>query len=171
MCEISDEELNAIKQLINTDHTKPPIPNRQNAFPSPSHCKTGKTVAWRRICKCAMIGGIMGVLILCAILFCLQNTDERDAGNVDLTGHWRYDQYTEYVFEENGIGCLRLDENCHYDFTYMTEGDKLYIQFVPEYVNDCQYTYAIAYDQLTLIGGSGTSEIGKVYLLLRIQPD
>lgn len=39
------------------------------------------------------------------------------------------------------------------------------------YVTDCQYTYTVDGDNLTLVGGKGTAEVGKVYELTRAEEE
>lgn len=83
----------------------------------------------------------------------------------ELAGVWHYDQYTEYEFDGKSNGCLCLDGSNHFEFTYKVENDILYLDFVLDYVTDCQYSYTVVGDKLTLIGGEGTAELGKVYEL------
>lgn len=89
--------------------------------------------------------------------------------NTELVGVWKYDQYTEYEFKDGNSGCMCLDNNTHYEFTYSIKGNILYIDFALDYVTDCQYTYSLNSDNLTLVGGNGTAEVGKVYELTKLQ--
>lgn len=41
------------------------------------------------------------------------------------------------------------------------------VQFKLDYVTDCEYTYTVDGDKLTLVGGNGTVEPGKVYELTK----
>ena len=89
--------------------------------------------------------------------------------NTELVGVWRYDEYTEYEFSQGDNGCLCLDGNTHYEFTYSINDDDLYIDFALDYVTDCRYTYSVDGNKLTLVGGEGTAEVGKTYELTKVQ--
>ena len=79
-----------------------------------------------------------------------------------ITGLWQYDEYTKYEFNEDGTGCLCADD-VHYEYTYKLSGDKVSIDFEKDIVRDCDYTYFIEENTLTLIGGDGTD--GGTYKL------
>ena len=110
---------------------------------------------------------VLALLILLIVLLC-KGCNDQDT-NLELVGVWRYDAYTEYEFKDGHSGCLCLDGNTHYEFTYHLEDDVLYIDFLLEYVNDCQYTYVLQGDNLTLVGGEGTAEVGNVYELMKVK--
>ena len=57
----------------------------------------------------------------------------------------------------------------HFEFTYKAEDGTLYLDFALDYVTDCQYTYTVDGNKLTLIGGKGTAEVGKVYELTLVK--
>lgn len=82
-----------------------------------------------------------------------------------LQGTWYYDQYTEYEFDGKGNGCMCIEKTNHYEFTYDIDGDTLKMDYALDYVTDCEYTYTVDGDKLTLVGGNGTVEPGKVYEL------
>ena len=84
-----------------------------------------------------------------------------------LQGTWYYDQYTEYEFDGKGNGCMCIDKTNHYEFTYDIDGDTLKVDYALDYVTDCEYTYTVDGDKLTLVGGNGTIEPGKVYELTK----
>lgn len=109
----------------------------------------------------AGIGAV--IVILLVAVFVLMNQGEQSK----LLGVWRYDAYTEYEFLDGNRGCICLDGNTHYEFVYSVKDDVVYLDFVLDYVTDCQYTYCIEEDKLTLIGGEGTAEVGKIYELTR----
>lgn len=111
---------------------------------------------------------MIAVLVLIIVLICKGCAGGKGA-NVDLAGVWYYDQYTEYEFDSSGNGCMCLDGNIHYVFFYKAKEGTLYLDFALDYVTDCQYTYTIDGDKLTLVGGDGTAEVGKVYKLKRKQ--
>ena len=84
-----------------------------------------------------------------------------------LQGTWYYDQYTEYEFDGKGNGCMCIDKTNHYEFTYDIDGDTLKVDYALDYVTDCEYTYTVDGEKLTLLGGNGTAERGKVYELTK----
>lgn len=109
---------------------------------------------------------VLALLILIVVLICKGCSN--DDMNTELVGVWKYDQYTEYAFKDANHGCMCLDDNTHYEFTYSIKDNILHIDFALDYVTDCQYTYSLEGDKLTLIGGEGTAEVGKVYSLTKI---
>lgn len=109
----------------------------------------------------AGIGSVTAILLV--VMIVLANCNEKS----ELVGVWRYDAYTEYEFADKGHGCICLDGNTHYEFVYSTKNNVIYMDFVQDYVTDCQYTYSIEGDKLTLVGGEGTAEVGKTYELTR----
>ena len=111
---------------------------------------------------------VLVIVILIIVLICkgCSNTKEDLS---PLSGVWHYDQYTEYEFDGEGKGCMCLDSTNHFEFTYKAEDGTLHLDFALDYVTDCQYTYTVDGDKLTLIGGKGTAEVGKVYELVKIQ--
>lgn len=104
------------------------------------------------------------LLIVCIVLICKSCTDNHDL--TTLQGAWHYDEYTEYEFDGKGNGCMCLDEENHFEFTYSVEGDTVKLDFVLDYVTDCEYTFAVEGDTLTLIGGEGT--VGGTYELAKV---
>lgn len=84
-----------------------------------------------------------------------------------LQGTWYYDQYTEYEFDGKGNGCMCIDKTNHYEFTYDIDGDTLKVDYALDYVTDCEYAFTVEQDKLTLVGGNGTAEPGKVYELTK----
>ena len=72
-----------------------------------------------------------------------------------------------FVF--NKYGCICLDNDTHYEFTYTVNGDIIYIDFELSYVTDCQYTYTVDKNEMTLVGGEGTAQVGKVYKLTKAE--
>ena len=140
---------------------------RPGKYLSPKRMSAKKRKARQR--KIAVVSALaLAVLVLIIVLIC-----KRCAGgsndNADLSGVWQYDQYTEYEFDGEGKGCMCLDSTNHFEFTYKAEDCTLYLDFVLDYVTDCQYTYTVDGDKLTLIGGKGTAVVGKVYELVKIQ--
>lgn len=66
-----------------------------------------------------------------------------------------------------GNGCMCIDKTNHYEFTYDIDGDTLKVDYALDYVTDCEYAYTVDGDKLTLVGGNGTVEPGKVYELTK----
>ena len=109
---------------------------------------------------------MLALLILAIVLICKGCSNSEK--NTELLGVWQYDQYTEYEFHDSNTGCMCLDGNTHYEFSYSIKDNILYIDFTLDYVTDCQYTYTLDGNKLTLVGGEGTAEVGKVYSLIKI---
>ena len=132
---------------------------------SPRHTNKKRRKNHRR--KLILISALaLASVILVIILLCKGcSTDKKT--NAELAGVWHYDQYTEYEFDSEGNGCMCLDGNNHFEFTYKTKDDTLHLDFALDYVTDCQYTYTVDGDKLTLVGGEGTAEVDKVYELTK----
>ena len=120
-----------------------------------------------RLRKIAVVSAVaLAVLVLVIVLICKGCASGKKDLSV-LQGTWYYDQYTEYEFDGKGNGCMCIDKTNHYEFTYKAEDGTLYLDFALDYVTDCQYTYTVDGDKLTLVGGNGTAEVGKVYELTK----
>ena len=115
--------------------------------------------------KMVITAVFFAVLILIIVLIC-KGCAGGNYDNADLSGVWHYDQYTEYEFDGEGKGCMCLDGNNHFEFAYIAEDGTLHLDFVLDYVTDCQYTYTIDGDKMTLVGGEGT--VGGTYTLIRV---
>lgn len=100
---------------------------------------------------------VLVITIGIAIFFMINKTSP-------ILGTWVYDEYTQYVFEKNGNGCLEVDD-VHYEYTYKVSDDKLSLDFSEEVVRDCEYTYIIEKNTLTLVGGKNTD--GGTYKLTK----
>lgn len=81
-----------------------------------------------------------------------------------LNGTFVYDEYTEYEFDGKGSGCMYL-ENSSYPFGYAISGEKLKLDFEDTAVHDCEYIFTISQNELTIVGGEGTT--GGTYTLTR----
>ena len=117
----------------------------------------------RRIAIISSLAAIL--LIVCIVLICKSCTGNHDLAA--LQGAWHYNEYTEYEFDGKGNGCMCLDEENHFEFTYSVDGDTVKLDFVLDYVTDCEYTFTVDSDSLTFVGGNGTAEPGKVYELTK----
>ena len=96
----------------------------------------------------------LAAILLGLIIFLIAGSNVQD--NV-LVGTWKYDQYTEYEFYDNGKGCLCVDD-VHYEYKYKISGDKLTLDFTEDVVRDCEYTFIVENESLTLVGGEGTDK-------------
>ena len=120
----------------------------------------------RRIALFAV--AVLAIVILIIVSFCKGCSNGKEDLSA-LSGVWHYDQYTEYEFDGEGKGCMCLDGNSHYEFTYTVKEGSLKLDFQLDYVTDCEYTYTVDGNKLTLVGGKGTAEVGKVYELTKVQ--
>ena len=138
---------------------------RPGRYLSPKRMSAKKRKARQH--KIAVVSALALVVLVLVIVLICRGCASGSNDNADLSGVWHYDQYTEYEFDGKGKGCMCLDDSNHYEFTYKAEDGTLYLDFALDYVTDCQYTYTVNGDKLTLIGGEGTAEIGKVYELTK----
>ncbi|MBQ4283247.1 MAG: hypothetical protein IJB96_04890 [Lachnospira sp.] len=99
---------------------------------------------------------IAAVLIVIAVVISLLIFGGNKNNDV-LVGTWRYDQYTAYEFNDDGTGCLCVDD-VHYEYKYNISGDKLKLDFTEDVVRDCEYTFTVENEKLTLVGGEGTDK-------------
>ncbi len=89
------------------------------------------------------------------------------AGVPFLKGKWDLDGTTAYEFSGDGNGALLLP-NVTYEFSYDIKKDQISIDYENESVRDGTYTFTVEDNTLTLIGGEGTAEIGKEYVLTKL---
>lgn len=139
--------------------------SRPGWYLSPRHTNRKRRRNHKR--KIILISALVVALLVLVIVLLCKGCNENKSTNSELAGVWYYDQYTEYEFDAKGNGCMCLDCNNHFEFTYKAEDDILYLDFALDYVTDCQYTYTVNGDKLTLVGGEGTAEVGKVYELTK----
>lgn len=104
------------------------------------------------------------VVVVTVVIFFLVLLSGDNENNV-LVGTWKYDQYTEYEFFEDGTGCLCVDD-IHYEYKYKNSGDKLTLDFTDDVVKDCEYLFTVEKKVLTLTGGKGTDK--GTYVLNKI---
>lgn len=167
-----DKEYDEFLEAWNKSNGNGPI-QRQSAsrtrttYVSPKRKRAKKRkVRQRRMAVISVT--VLAVLILIIVLIG-KGCAGGNYDNVALSGVWKYDQYTEYVFDGEGKGCMCLDGNNYFAFIYKAKNGTLHLDFALDYVTDCQYTYSVEGDTLTLVGGEGTAELGKVYELTRAQ--
>lgn len=139
--------------------------SRPGRYLSPRHTNKKRRKNHRR--KLILISALALVMVIFVVILLFKGCSNDKNTNTELTGIWHYDQYTEYEFDSEGNGCMCLDGNNHFEFTYKVEDGVLHLDFALDYVIDCQYTYTVDDDKLTLVGGESTAEVGKVYELLR----
>ena len=172
-----DKEYNEFLEIYNKGNGNNPT-QRQSAPQARTTARPGRYLSLKRMSakkrkarrrKIAVVSVLaLTVLVLIIVLIC-KSCAGGNYDNADLSGLWHYDQYTEYEFDGEGKGCMCLDGSNHFEFTYKAENSTLYLDFALDYVTDCQYTYTVAGDKLTLIGGKGTAEVGKVYELTLVK--
>lgn len=139
--------------------------SRSGRYLSPRHTNKKRRRTHHR--KFILISALALVMVVFVFILLFKGCSNDKKINDELTGVWYYDQYTEYEFDAEGNGCMCLDGNNHFEFIYKAEDGVLYLDFALDYVTDCQYTFTVDGDKLTLIGGEGTAEVGKVYELTK----
>ncbi len=97
---------------------------------------------------------VLAIVLIGLIIFLIVGPSKQ---NNALIGTWKYDQYTEYEFYDNGKGCLCVDD-VHYEYEYKISGDKLKLDFTEDIVRDCEYTFTVENNNMTLVGGEGTDQ-------------
>ncbi len=126
-----------------------------------------RTVYKKKPCKSKKkpLGTLAGVIVafVLIIVFSILIFGGSNA-NQKLVGKWKYDQYTEYEFLKDGKGCLSVDD-VRYEYTYETKAKKLSMDFEKDIVTDCEYSFEINGNKLTLVGGEGTD--GGTYELTK----
>lgn len=156
---------NAPAQIKAATLNRTTVSSGHESYEKQLRAKRRKNRKRKKIIASVLILAIL-ILILITVLICKSCTEENDVV-AELSGVWLYDQHTEYEFDGRGNGCMCLDGSNHYEFTYKTENGIMHIDFSLDYVTDCKYTYSVEGDTLTLVGGEGTAEVGKVYELTK----
>ena len=164
--QVSQNTIDAERTVRATNQTanKRQPPSSKGRYLSPKR----KAAIKRRKRQRAVIVSLFALLIviLIVVLICKGCAGGKKDLSV-LQGTWYYDQYTEYEFDGKGNGCMCIDKTNHYEFTYDIDGDTLKVDYALDYVTDCEYAYTVEKDKLTLVGGNGTAEPGKVYELTK----
>ena len=113
--------------------------------------------------------GSVGAVVLAVLILIIVLIVKGCSGGTDvLKGKWDFDGTTAYEFSGDGNGVLLLP-NVTYDFTYEIKKDQISIDYENESVRDGTYTFRVEEDKLTLIGGEGTAEVGKVHELTLVK--
>lgn len=122
-----------------------------------------KAAKKRRQRRLTIISVILAtVMILSIILIVKSCSGSGDA----LKGTWDLDGVTVYQFDGNGHGSLNLPSNT-YPFTYEIKDNELHIDFESDAARDADYTFSVKNGVLTMTGGEGSIEPGRVYELTR----
>lgn len=103
---------------------------------------------------------LMGImLVIIAILISgvdkNQNKNNKDV-DTRLYNVWTTDGVTVYEFDNRGKGALKLPSE-EYKFTYVVNGNKIYIDFESEKAVDSDYEYSFENDNLILKGINKTT--------------
>lgn len=106
----------------------------------------------RNTMKKAMLSVAIIITVAVAVILIIAQFGKKSN---ELVGTWRYDEYTQYVFEKDGTGKLLADD-VTYSYAYTVKGKKLILDFTEDIVRDCDYTFSVNGTALTLIGGTGT---------------
>ena len=122
--------------------------------------KAAKKRRQRRLTIISVI--LAAVMILSIILIVKSCSGSGDA----LKGTWDLDGVTVYQFDGNGHGSLNLPSNT-YPFTYEIKDNELHIDFESDAARDADYTFSVKNGVLTMTGGEGSVEPGRVYELTR----
>lgn len=101
------------------------------------------------------------LIVVIVMLFILW----RNSSENELMGVWRYDQYTQYEFSNDGHGCLCVDD-VHYQYSYSVSGKTIKLDFTDDVVRDCEYSFSVEDEALVLIGGEGTDK--GTYKLVKV---
>ena len=115
--------------------------------------KHGRKGANRSLLVAVCAAAVLLVIILMILLF-------RDP----LVGKWEMDEVTSYAFNADGTGTMILP-SATYEFTYTTQENELYIDFVYEGAKDARYIFRVEGKRLTLEGGNNTTQ--GIYELTR----
>lgn len=83
----------------------------------------------------------------------------------ELRGTWIYDSTTEYTFDGEKSGAMRV-QGTDYAFTYRARGSVVTLTFEHDAIETANYRFKVDGDTLVLAGKEGTS--GGVYQLLRL---
>ncbi len=119
----------------------------------------------RRLLLCAAVA--MLALFVVSMVFLVKGFLPGENPADALQGKWRYGENTIYEFRADATGYMCLQEESYYHFAYKVKDDTLKLDFEQTHITDCEYTFVIEGDTLTLTGGKGTVAQGVVYMLTR----
>ena len=143
-----------------------PVNRQTGRYLSESRRKAIRRRKQRRVLTVTVV--VLSVILLLLILLLCKGCFSGNEKLQEFSGVWQYTDDMKYEFDGNGSGCMCIGRSNHYEFTYEVEENTLRIDYVVDYITDCEYTYEIGRDKLKLIGGKGTAEIGKAYELTKV---
>lgn len=123
-----------------------------------------KAAKKRRQRRLTIITVILVVVLVLSVLLIVKSCSS--GGGDVLHGTWDLDGVTVYQFDGNGHGSLNLPGNT-YPFTYEIKDNELHIDFESDAARDAVYTFSVKNGVLTMTGGEGSTEPGRVYELTR----
>ncbi len=106
------------------------------------------------------------VLIIILTIFAVKAI--RNSASDVLKGDWLYNVYYVYEFDGKGSGAMKITDGNTYKFSYAISDNLLSIDFDDYNVTDCEYTFTVEGDILTLVAVKGTVTVGAKYTLDRI---
>ena len=124
-----------------------------------------KRIRKQRAIFATVVVSILALLVLIIVLICKACSNDNLPS---INGVYVYESNTEYEFDGKENGCMRITENgeeYHFEYTYKTKGNQLYIDFENEEVTDITYEYSLDGDKLTLVGKEGSA--GGTYTLTK----
>ena len=121
-----------------------------------------RTAQKRRQRRLTIITVILAAVMILSIILIVKSCSGSDV----LKGTWNLDGVTVYQFDGNGHGSLNLPSNT-YPFTYEIKDNELHIDFESDAARDADYTFSVKNGVLTMTGGEGSVEPGRVYELTR----
>lgn len=113
--------------------------------------------------KRLITGIVIGFIILASIIL-MYACGIIGSHPEELSGTWVYDDYMNFEFDGKKSGYMHLGD-LEYDYRYKVRRNRLKLDFTDEAVEDCVYKYVINENNLTLVGGEGTT--GGTYQLQR----
>ena len=123
-----------------------------------------KAAKKRRQRRLTIITVILVVVLILSVLLIVKSCSS--GGGDVLHGTWDLDGVTVYQFDGNGHGSLNLPSNT-YPFTYEIKDNELHIDFESDAARDAAYSFSVKNGVLTMTGGEGSVEPGRVYELTR----
>ena len=121
-----------------------------------------RTAQKRRQRRLTIITVILAAVLILSVILIVKSCSGSDV----LKGTWNLDGVTVYQFDGNGHGSLNLPSNT-YAFTYEIKDNELHIDFESDAARDADYTFSVKNGVLTMTGGEGSVEPGRVYELTR----
>ena len=73
----------------------------------------------------------------------------------ELEGTWKNGNNT-YTFDPSGNGVFCMDSD-PISFVYVAKDGRLYINFLETTFSDCEYSYTVSGDKLTMVAENGTT--------------